>query len=79
MKLNPNLSSTAFMKAAAEEADRRRMDSRNKERKYYRICGICGKRFEQSDGVRDDGSDTGWICDECHDELHPEYEDWGEY
>lgn len=44
-----------------------------------RICGICGKRFDQADGVRDDGSDTGWICDECHDELHPEYEDWGEY
>ena len=50
-----------------------------KKRNYYRICGVCGKRFEQSEGTRDDGSDTGWICDECHDELHPEYEDWGEY
>ena len=79
MSINPNLSFEHFMRAAVEEANRRMSVSRNKKRKYYRLCGICGSRFEQSDGVRDNGSDTGWICDDCYNELHPEYEDFGEY
>ena len=52
---------------------------KKKKRKYFRKCGICGKRFEQSYGVRDNGSYTGWICDECACQLHPEYEEFGEY
>ena len=52
--------------------------SNKKKRKYFRKCGICGKRFEQSDGVRYYGSDTGWICDDCAIAQHPEYEEFGE-
>lgn len=44
-----------------------------KKRKYFRVCGICGERFEQSDGVRDEGSPTGWICGDCCMGIHPEY------
>lgn len=44
-----------------------------KKRKYYRICGICGRRFEQSYGVRDEASPTGWICGDCCMGIHPEY------
>lgn len=42
-------------------------------------CGICGEKIDKSEAVRDIGSDTGWICDDCLRNLHPEYEDWGEY
>lgn len=46
-----------------------------KKRKYYRKCGICGERFEQSEMVRDEGSPTSWICVDCHMVIHPEYEE----
>lgn len=44
-----------------------------KARKYYRKCGVCGKRFEQSVMVRDDGSPNGWLCMDCHIDKHLEY------
>lgn len=48
-----------------------------KKRKYYRKCGICGERYEQSEMVRDECSSTGWICCDCCMGVHPEYEeDW---
>ena len=43
------------------------------------VCGICGEKIDKSEAVRDIGSDTGWICDDCARKLHPEYEDWGEW
>lgn len=43
------------------------------------VCGICGEETDKSDAIRDIGSDTGWICEYCARNLHPEYEDWGEY
>lgn len=46
-----------------------------KKRKYYRRCGICGERFEQSEMVNDEGSPTGWICGDCCMDVHPEYEE----
>lgn len=46
-----------------------------KKRKYYRRCGICGERHEQSEMVRDEGSSTGWICGDCCMGVHPEYEE----
>ena len=50
-----------------------------KKRKYYRKCGICGERYEQSDMVRTNQSSNGWLCLDCHNIEHPEYEDFGEY
>lgn len=46
-----------------------------KKRKYYRKCGICGERFEQSEMIRTNGSPNGWLCWDCHSIKHPEYED----
>lgn len=43
------------------------------KKKIIRTCGICGERFEQSDMVRDSGSETGWACVDCHMQMHPEY------
>lgn len=45
------------------------------KRKYYRKCGICGERFEQSEMVRDKGSETGWLCVDCHMKEHSENEE----
>jgi hypothetical protein len=45
------------------------------KRKYYRKCGICGERFEQSNMVRDKGSETGWICTDCRAGIYPEYDE----
>ena len=50
------------------------MKQENKKRKYYRKCGICGKRHEQSEMIRTDDSPNGWICFECHNAEHPEYD-----
>lgn len=50
-----------------------------KKRKYYRKCGICGERYEQSEMVRTNQSPNGWLCFECHNSEHLEYEDLGEY
>lgn len=46
-----------------------------KKRKYYRKCGICGERFEQSDMVRTDESPNGWLCVDCHMAQHLEYDE----
>lgn len=48
-----------------------------KKRKYYRKCGICGERFEQSDMVRTDESPNGWLCVDCHMAQHLEYDEEG--
>lgn len=45
-----------------------------KSRKYFRKCGICGERHEQSDMVRTNESSTGWICQDCLLRIHPEYD-----
>ena len=44
-----------------------------KKRKYYRKCGACGERHEQSEMYRDRGSPNGWLCQICHQEKHTEY------
>lgn len=45
---------------------RRNKDTRSqKGRKYFRKCGVCGIRYEQSEMVRDGGSPNGWICHDC--------------
>lgn len=48
---------------------------KQKKRKYYRKCGICGERFEQSDMVRDYGSETGWLYVDCHMAQHLDYDE----
>lgn len=45
------------------------------KKKIIRTCDICGERFEQSDMVRDPSSDTGWVCVDCHIQMHPEYDE----
>lgn len=49
-----------------------------KKRKYYRKCGICGKRQEQSEMIRCIESPNGWLCVDCYAAKHIEYEDFGE-
>lgn len=46
-----------------------------KKRKYFRKCGVCGERFEQSDMIRTDESPNGWLCFECFHGFHLEYDE----
>ena len=46
-----------------------------RKRKYYRKCGVCGCRHEQSEMIRTNLSPNGWICYECYRDEHPEYEE----
>ena len=48
---------------------------KNKKRKYFRKCGVCGSRHEQSDMIRTNLSPNGWIYVDCHISEHPEYYD----
>lgn len=41
-----------------------------KKRKYFRKCGLCGKRAEQSEMIRDNGSPNGWFCRDCDNTIH---------
>lgn len=52
---------------------KRTMKKKQNHHKYR--CGICDEEFERSEVVRDEGSDTGWICRECRAMIHPEYEE----
>lgn len=54
------------------------MENNNKKRKYYRKCGICNKRYEQTEMIRTFKSPNGWLCLDCFHESHPEYdiEEW---
>lgn len=36
------------------------------KRLYYRKCGHCGTRQEQSDMVRTNESPNGWLCKDCY-------------
>lgn len=54
-------------------------NKKQKKRKYFRKCGICGERHEQSELIRSNRySPNGWICTECLLRQHPEYgiEEW---
>ena len=55
-----------------------RREPQQKKRRYFRKCGVCGERDEQSDMIRTDNSPNGWICHECVLREHPEYdiEEW---
>ena len=44
------------------------------KRKYYRKCGECGQRHEQSEMVRTSLSDNGWLCRDCYSEAS-QYDD----
>lgn len=51
-----------------------------KKRKYYRKCGLCGERHEQSEMIRTNEVSNGWVCTYCyqnyiHDPLY-DVEDW---
>lgn len=52
-----------------------RTKQNKKKRKYYRKCGICGERLEQSEMIRTNDSPNGWLCFDCYNAKHPEYED----
>ena len=53
----------------------RRTTKRKKKRKYYRRCGVCGERYEQSEMLRTDDSPNGWVCWDCRNLVNPEYDD----
>lgn len=36
-------------------------------------CGICGEKFKKIDVIKDDGSETGYLCYECAEYVHREY------
>ena len=38
------------------------------KRKYYRHCGCCGKRDEQSNMHRSNKVSNGWLCEDCYQE-----------
>lgn len=40
------------------------------QRKYFRKCGVCGERHEQSEMIRTDESPNGWVCVECFAKEH---------
>jgi predicted RNA-binding protein YlxR (DUF448 family) len=48
---------------------------KNKKRKYFRKCGVCGSRHEQSNMIRTNLSPNGWICVDCYITEHSEYFD----
>lgn len=43
------------------------------KRKYFRKCGVCGERHEQSEMYRTAQSPNGWLCHDCMLKEHPEY------
>jgi predicted RNA-binding protein YlxR (DUF448 family) len=45
-----------------------------KKRKYFRKCGVCGERHEQSEMIRTNKSPNGWLCEDCQRDEHPEYD-----
>ena len=42
------------------------------------ICGICGVPIKRDEAIPDDGSKTGYICNDCNSIQHPEFEEFGE-
>ena len=42
------------------------MDKQKKKRKYFRKCGCCQDRHEQSEMVRTNESPNGWFCKQCY-------------
>lgn len=44
-----------------------------KKRKYFRKCGVCGERYEQSEMIRTNQSSNGWMCLDCYNIDFPEY------
>ena len=52
----------------------KRTKPNKKKRKYFRKCGVCGERLDQSEMIRTDQSSNGWICADCYYEKYPEYE-----
>lgn len=44
------------------------------KRKYYRKCGYCGKRQEQSNMVRTNIVKNGWLCKECYHGEEPHFD-----
>lgn len=53
-------------------------EQKQKRRKYYRKCGNCGKRNEQSfmKRVSNEYSNNGWLCEECYVECCLTQEDY---
>lgn len=48
------------------------MKNTQEKRKYYRKCGVCGERHEQSEMIRTYESPNGWSCISCHMIERPE-------
>lgn len=55
--------------------------TKTKKRNYFRKCGSCGNRQEQSLMIRTNSSPNGWLCKKCYKsndyyENYPIYEDY---
>lgn len=66
------LAGYAWLTGFATLTERRK---RKKKRKYYRKCGVCGERYEQSEMIRTNNSPNGWLCWDCNNIAEPEYDD----
>ena len=51
------------------------MKKQTKKRKYYRKCGVCGERHEQSNMIRTYNSPNGWLCISCRMIKEPDYDE----
>ena len=74
MAILMNTSHYSLQQRGTHEHQRKRwgeVKQEKKKRKYYRKCGICGERHEQSEMIRTDNSPNGWICFDCHNSEHP--------
>ena len=65
---NNNIFGWTYAKLAESEAEQM-----NKKRKYFRKCGCCGERYEQSEMIRTYESPNGWYCIDCYLDEHIEY------
>ncbi len=43
-----------------------KQEQNKKKRQYFRKCGFCNNRYEQSDMVRTNKSPNGWSCKHCY-------------
>ena len=37
------------------------------KKKYFRRCGCCGDKIEQSGIIRNERSPNGWLCKDCYE------------
>lgn len=41
--------------------------------KFFRVCGLCGEKYQQSAMIRNKKSSTGWVCRDCFEDENSDY------